>query len=67
MYMVGAGLFLKKLKMLKAALIEWHATHSKNMPGRIVSLKERPSVLDVKGEEEGLSKEESSRASWCYL
>jgi len=41
--------------MIKVALKEWHAAHSKNLPGRIKSLKERQVELDGKGEEEALS------------
>jgi len=41
--------------MIKEALKEWHAAHSKNLPGRIKSLKERQAELDGKGELEALS------------
>jgi len=40
----------KKFKLIKLALREWHQAHSQNLPAKILSLKERISVLDLKGE-----------------
>jgi hypothetical protein len=54
-----SGYVLKeKLKLLKTALKEWHADHSKSVSGRIDSLKARLAGLDGKGEDEGLLKDE---------
>jgi len=52
---LGGFVLREKLKMIKEALKEWHVTHSKNLPGRIKSLKERQAELDGKGESEALS------------
>jgi hypothetical protein len=59
-YIEGWGGFVikEKLKLIKAALREWHTTHAKNIPGRIDILKNRLSELDEKGAEGGLSNEE---------
>ncbi|GAU30310.1 hypothetical protein TSUD_211670 [Trifolium subterraneum] len=53
----GCGGFVlkEKLKMIKAALKDWHATHAQNLPSRIDSLKGRLVVLDQKGEVEHFS------------
>jgi len=51
----GGFVLREKLKMIKVALKEWHAAHSKNLSGRIKSLKERQAELDGKGEVEALS------------
>ncbi|PNY17864.1 cysteine-rich receptor-like protein kinase, partial [Trifolium pratense] len=51
----GWGFVLKeKFKMIKSAMKVWHAAHAQNLPSRIDTLKDRLSVLDVKGEEEEL-------------
>ena len=55
----GGFVLREKLKMIKEALKEWHTAHSKNLPGRIKSLKERQAELDGKGELEALSALES--------
>jgi hypothetical protein len=54
----GGFVLKEKLKMMKTTLREWHATHSRNVPGRIATLKDRLAVLDCKGEETGLSEDE---------
>ncbi|WJX63191.1 hypothetical protein P8452_48110 [Trifolium repens] len=54
----GGYVLKEKLKLLKAALKEWHKEHAHNLPSRIKSLKVRLSALDQKGEEEELSEEE---------
>ncbi|MCI92514.1 endonuclease/exonuclease/phosphatase family protein, partial [Trifolium medium] len=40
------------------ALKEWHVSHSRNVPGRLDSLKARLSMLDRKGEDTGLTDDE---------
>ncbi|MCH80812.1 cysteine-rich receptor-like protein kinase, partial [Trifolium medium] len=62
MHLDGWGGFVlkEKLKLLKTALKEWHITHTKNVPGRIDSLKVRLAALDCKGEAEGLSEDETA-------
>jgi hypothetical protein len=54
----GGFVLKEKLKMMKNALKEWHTTHSRNVPGRMASLKERLSELDCRGEEEGLTEDD---------
>ncbi|GAU50621.1 hypothetical protein TSUD_410220 [Trifolium subterraneum] len=54
----GGYVLKEKLKMIKAALKDWHTTHAQNLPSRIESLKVRLSTLDQKGEEEVLSEAE---------
>jgi len=39
-------------------LKEWHRTHARNIPGRILALKERVDMLDRKAEQHALSEEE---------
>ncbi|GAU32659.1 hypothetical protein TSUD_218360 [Trifolium subterraneum] len=51
----GGCVLKEKLKMIKAALKEWHESHVQTLPSRIDSLKTRLSDLDSKGEEEDLS------------
>ncbi|GAU33774.1 hypothetical protein TSUD_393360 [Trifolium subterraneum] len=51
----GGYVLKEKFKMIKLALKEWHGAHSQNLPSRIDSLKGRLSVLEGKGEVEGLS------------
>ncbi|GAU10636.1 hypothetical protein TSUD_419760, partial [Trifolium subterraneum] len=50
----GGYVLKENFKMIKAALKEWHMTHTKNLPSRIDSLKVRQSCLDQKGEEDVL-------------
>ncbi|GAU47312.1 hypothetical protein TSUD_283800 [Trifolium subterraneum] len=54
----GGYVLKEKLKLLKSALKEWHISHSRNVPDKIDSLKARLSVMDCKGEEEGLNESE---------
>jgi hypothetical protein len=56
----GGYVLKEKLKLMKTALKEWHANHSKNVPGRIEALKVRMGDLDCKGEDVGLSEDEVS-------
>ncbi|GAU46944.1 hypothetical protein TSUD_180480 [Trifolium subterraneum] len=60
LHIEGWGWFVlkEKLKRIKLALKEWHATHSQNLPSKIDLLKGRLSALEVKGEEEALSEAE---------
>ncbi|GAU25959.1 hypothetical protein TSUD_373600 [Trifolium subterraneum] len=51
----GGFVLKEKLKMIKAALKDWHSAHSQNLPSRIDSLKNHLSILDQKGEEETLT------------
>jgi hypothetical protein len=48
----------EKLKMIKAALEDWHKAHAQNLPSRIESKKVRLAALDLKGEEDDLSEDE---------
>jgi hypothetical protein len=48
----------EKLKLIKLALKEWHVNHSKNLPSRINSLKDRIAAFDIKAETSVLSVEE---------
>jgi len=50
----GGFVLKEKFKLIKLALREWHQTHSQNLPAKIVSLKDRISNLDLKGEAEVL-------------
>jgi len=53
--MDGGGYVLKeKLKMIKVALKEWLASHTQNLPRKILDLQERMAALDGKGEVEVL-------------
>ncbi|GAU24254.1 hypothetical protein TSUD_23900, partial [Trifolium subterraneum] len=54
----GDHVLKEKLKMIKAALKEWHTSHAQNLPSRIESLKVRLAALDQKGEEDILSETE---------
>jgi len=40
----------EKLKLLKLALKDWHQRHSRYLPARISTLKEKIATLDLKGE-----------------
>jgi hypothetical protein len=49
------GYVLKEnLKLIKAALKEWHMNHAQNLPSRIEAKKDRLQALDQKGEEDVL-------------
>jgi len=54
----GGYVLKTKLKLIKAALYEWHVSHSRNIPAKINSFKARLSLLDEKGETGGLSEVE---------
>jgi len=48
---VWGGYVLKeKLKLLKLALKDWHIRHSQNLPGKILSVKDKISSFYLKGE-----------------
>ena len=46
------------MKRLKGSLKEWHQNHSQNLESRCGLLKERMSILDIKGETSALVEEE---------
>jgi hypothetical protein len=46
----GGFVLKEKLKLIKAALKDWHTTHAQNLPSRIESKKARLAELDQKGE-----------------
>lgn len=54
----GGYVLREKFKLIKGALKEWHSKHSKNIPGKIETLKSRLSVLDDQVDDIGLSMEE---------
>ena len=54
----GGFVLCKKLKLIKAALKEWHLAHAHNIPGKIDNLKNHQTELDDKGEDDGLSAQE---------
>ena len=54
----GSFVLKEKLKLLKVALRDWHHRHSKNLPARILSLKDKIASLDLKGESTVLSDDE---------
>jgi len=54
----GGYVLKEKFKMIKFALREWHQTHSQNLPAKIMSLKDKISALDLKGETTALCDEE---------
>jgi len=55
----GVAMCLKqKFKLIKLALKGWHKRHARNLPARISSLKDRISVLEVKGKNVVLLDEE---------
>jgi hypothetical protein len=54
----GGYVLKEKLKLIKAALKDWHKVHAQNLPSRIEAKKDRLAVLDQKGEEEVLSEAE---------
>jgi hypothetical protein len=59
----GGFVMKEKLKMIKAALKDWHKAHAQNLPSRIESKKARLAALDLKGEEEDLSEVELAEFS----
>jgi hypothetical protein len=54
----GGYVLKEKLKLIKAALKDWHKAHAHNFPSRIEAKKERLTALDQKAEEEILSEAE---------
>ena len=54
----GGYVLHEKLKLINAALKEWHSVHAKNILGKIEDLKNRLSELDDQVDEGGLSVEE---------
>ncbi|MCH83336.1 endonuclease/exonuclease/phosphatase family protein [Trifolium medium] len=54
----GGFVLKEKLKLIKLALKEWHTSHSRNIPEKIASLKERIAALDSKGEDDELTVDE---------
>jgi hypothetical protein len=48
----------EKLKLLKGSLKEWHQNHTKNLKSRCSKIKERLSIIDIKGETSVLVEEE---------
>ena len=54
----GSFVLKEKLKLLKLALKDWHQRHSKNLPAKILSLKDKIASLDLKGESSVLSDDE---------
>jgi len=54
----GSFVLKEKLKSLKSALKEWHHHHSRNLPARILPLKDKIASLDLKGESSVLSDDE---------
>jgi len=53
----GGFVLKEKLKLIKVALKDWHALHTRNVPAKIDSLKMRQADLDSKGEEGALTAE----------
>jgi len=54
----GGYVLRKKLKMMKASIKEWHHHHSQNLNGKITTIKNRISCLDLKGESSVLHDDE---------
>jgi len=54
----GGFVLKEKLKHIKIVLKEWHLTHSHNLSGKILSLKNQIDVLEARGEVDELSVEE---------
>ena len=54
----GGYVLKEKLKMIKLALREWHQTQAQNLPAKILSLKDKISSLNLKGETSVLLDEE---------
>jgi len=53
------GFVLKeKFKLIKLALKDWHQKHSQNLPAKILSLKDKITTFDLRGETEDLKEEE---------
>jgi len=54
----GGYVLKEKLKLIKLALKDWHASNTQNLPAKIDSLKNRQVAIDSKGEEADLSEDE---------
>jgi len=54
----GGFVLKEKLKLIKLALKEWHQSHAQNLPARILGLKDKIEVLDLRGESEVLCEDE---------
>jgi len=54
----GGYVLKEKFKLIKIALKEWHASHSRNLSATIDTLKDRLGDLDCKGEVEELTEAE---------
>ena len=54
----GGFVLKEKLKHIKIALKEWHLTHSHNLSGKILSLKNQIDVMEARGEVDELSVDE---------
>ena len=46
----GGFVLKEKFKLMKMALKYWHQQHSQNLPAKIVALKDKITILDLKGE-----------------
>lgn len=57
----GGFILKEKLKGIKAALKDWHLTHTHNLPRKILTLKNQIDILDSKREVEVLSDEEVNK------
>jgi hypothetical protein len=54
----GCFVLKEKLKMIKVVLREWHQSHTQNILGKIIYVKDRISSLDEKGELSTLGEDE---------
>jgi len=54
----GGFVLKEKFKLIKLALKEWHQNHAQNLPARILGVKDKLEVLDLKGEAEVLCEDE---------
>jgi len=46
----GGYVLKEKFKLIKLALKDWHQRHSQNIPSKILLLKDKITVIDLKGE-----------------
>jgi len=54
----GGYVLKEKFKLIKLALKDWHQRHTQNLSAKIVSIKDKISILDLKGESTFLRDEE---------
>jgi hypothetical protein len=54
----GRYVLKEKFKLIKLTLKDWHLRHSRNLPAKILSLKDKISLFDLKGETEDLLESE---------